>query len=228
MDGGVMKKLFYIIGIVVLLFAFFTLRELRTVTTEHSSAVQRADSLEAIAANLRHQNDSTAILLDSLVRDNANKSDSLAKFVKQIEIVTAENDSIKKAIALIPPDTVYKLMQETVPDNLPKPYIYSAPQIKFYYSAYVSDVQKTELLKTHEKALYGCLDYSAGLGKQIELLNVRNSNTEKQLALADLQTELFKDSSQKLSNRVATLEKWQPYYKTGIVVSFIVGFFVGK
>jgi hypothetical protein len=101
-----MKKLLYIIGIVVLLFAFFTLRELRTVTTEHNTAVQRADSLEAIAANFRQQNDSTAILLDSLVRDNANKSDSLSKFVKQIEIVTAENDSIRKAIALIPPDSV--------------------------------------------------------------------------------------------------------------------------
>lgn len=224
-----MKKLLYIIPtICVLFFAFFTLRELRTVTTEHSSAVQRADSLEAIAANLRQQNDSIGIYLESVVRDNANKSDSLAKFVKQIEIVTAENDSIRKAIALIPPDTIYKIMQETVPDNLPKPYVYSAPQIKFYYSAYVSDVQKTALLKAHENALYGCLDYSQGLGKQIELLNVRNSNTEKQLALADLQTELFKKSSENLNSKFKIAQKKQKYFTIGMGVAFILGVIAAK
>ena len=223
-----MKKLLYVITIIVLLFAFFTLRELRTVTTEHNTAVQRADSLEVIAINLRQQNDSTALILDAVVRDNANKSDSLAKFVKQIEIVTAENDSIKKAIALIPPDSVYKLAQIAAPDTMPKIYPFSARQTIFYYSEYIDNIGNRKLLRGYENSLNSCLDYSVGLGKQIELLNVRNSNTEKQLALADLQTGLFKTSSENLSNQVSYLKKKQKYFTIGMGVAFVLGVIAAK
>ena len=224
-----MKKLLYIIPVIcVLFFTLFTLRELRTVTTEHNTAVQRADSLEVIAAKLRQQNDSTAALLEAVVRDNANKSDSLAKYVKQIEIVTAENDSIKKAIALIPPDTIYKLMQIAAPDTMPKIYPFSARQTIFYYSEYIDNIGNKKLLKSYENSLYGCLDYSQGLGKQIELLNDRNSNTEKQLALSDMQTGLFKTSSENLSNKVSYLKKKQKYFTIGMGVAFVLGVIAAK
>ena len=224
-----MKRLLYIIPIIcVLLFTLFTLRELRTATTEHNAAVQRADSLELIAANLRQQNDSTALILDAVVRDNANKSDSLAKFVKQIEIVTAENDSIKKAIALIPPDSVYKLAQIAAPDTMPKIYPFSARQTIFYYSEYIGNIGNRKLLRSYENAISGCLDYSQGLGKQIELLNVRNSNTEKQLALADLQTELFKKSSENLNSKFKIAQKKQKYFTIGMGVAFVLGVIAAK
>jgi hypothetical protein len=74
----------------------------------------------------------------------------------------------------------------------------------------------------------GCLDYSQGLGKQIELLNVRNSNTEKQLALADLQTELFKKSSENLNSKFKIAQKRQKYFTIGMGVAFVLGVIAAK
>lgn len=227
-----MKKLFNIIGaiavIVLLIFSYSTYHKLCNVTTEHSSAVQRADSIQLLRDAEKIERDSIDIAYAAVVRDNANKSDSLAKFVKQIEIVTAENDSIKKAIALIPPDSVYKLAQIAAPDTMPKIYPFSARQTIFYYSEYIDNIGNRKLLRGYENSLNSCLDYSSGLGKQIDLLNVRNSNTEKQLALADLQTGLFKTSSEDLSNKVSYLKKKQKYFTIGMGVAFVLGVIAAK
>lgn len=226
-----MKKLFNIIAVVaiiaLLLISYSTYHKLCNVTTEHNTAVQRADSLEAIAANLRQQNDSIDIAYAALEAESKAKDAKLRYYIVRIADIKAENDSLKNRIPLNP-DSVYIAAQIAAPDTMPKIYPFSARQTVFYYSEYIDNIGNRKLLSGYENAISGCLDYSQGLGKQIELLNVRNSNTEKQLALADLQTGLFKTSSENLNNRVADLEKWQPYYKAGMVVSFIIGFFAGK
>ena len=227
-----MKKLFNIIAVVaiiaLLLISYSAYHKLCNVTTEHSSAVQRADSIQLLRDAEKIERDSIDIEYAELVRKLVYKSDSLNIYIRDIAIVTAENDSIRKAIALIPPDSVYKLAQIAAPDTMPKIYPFSARQTIFYYSEYIDNIGNRKLLKSHAAALGSCLDYSAGLGKQIELLNVRNSNTEKQLALADLQTELFKKSSADLNNKFSIAQKKQKYFTIGMGVAFALGVIAAK
>jgi hypothetical protein len=124
-----------------------------------------------------------------------------------IRNVTAENDSIKKAITLIPADTVYRIMQDAAPTIDPLIYPFSGPQVKFYYSAYISGLLNQKLVKTQENALSACFDYSQGLTREIGSLDAMNKNLSGRLELCSEETVLYKKTAENLNNTLTNVKK---------------------
>jgi hypothetical protein len=205
-----MKRLDIITGILLIIaviFAALNFAQLRGRTSELSSVVQRGDSLEAQIETLKGQYDTLSVECNLLHAENSIKSDSLNRLMAIIRIVTAENDSIKKAITLIPADTVYRIMQDAAPTIDTLIYTFSGPQVKFYYSAYISGLLNQKLVKTQENALSACFDYSQGLTREIGSLDAMNKNLSGRLELCSEETVLYKKTAENLNNTLTNVKK---------------------
>jgi len=219
--ANILTRLLLVLCIVI---AGITFHNLRNATTELNSVNQIADSLRQERELLNRQYNELSMELDSARQANVIKSDSLIHYLYLVNVLTVQNDSLKQTLLNVPDDTIYIRMQETVPTQLPLIYPFSGPQIRFYYATYIETIGNRKLITAQETALKSCVDYSLGLGTEIDLLNNANANLGKQIILADLQTSLYKDSAEKLTNKLSNVKKREKLLTIGgLVVGYLLG-----
>lgn len=175
-------------------------RELNILNNQISSLQFERDSLIAV-------NNSLDTVLLNVQKSNDSIQSELDKSIKRVKSLQIENRKLRDSLLNAPPDTIYLRMQEVIPTTEPLIYPFSAPQIRFYYEAYIDNGFNLSLVKSQEIALNSCIALTTGLRGEVSVVTRQNENLSRQVVLADMQRDLYKISYEKYYSRYTNSKK---------------------
>jgi len=206
------KKYIILTVVVILIVSWISFREVIIVQQN-----KKINALEFDNSKLSFERSNLSILLKLKQReyDFIKSSNDSIKFVlvnkqKELEKLIAKHKKEIDSLMNIPPDTVYKRLEEMYPnfDNSPLEYPFSSSQIIPIYKTSVSYPKLQQEFALQSNTLIDCNNLNIGYENGIVNLNEQIGNLQSQVGKADEQINNYQREIKIINRKVKTKSFW--------------------